>query len=210
MVFGSDSKAPRASTITMLPCIPRIRWLCKLSTWRDDCIMLIIVSLREMTSTCNTYHLPLLYSSHWVTRYSTHSPRSKSPMNALLRWRIQLTSWRIISIRWKDYILESAKGKLVGASTTWLYTIFIVVLDLQQDYHSFGMSIQGLAGLETGISQQLHGFSEAVLSYVKAMSEMVRGWWWHLFIFGDDDDLLVYHCRVTKKISSFSMISMSF
>ncbi|KAJ8661579.1 hypothetical protein O0I10_002847 [Lichtheimia ornata] len=70
-------------------------------------------------------------------------------------------------------------------------------IDLQQDYHSFGMSIQGLAGLETGISQQLHGFSEAVLSYVKAMSEMSHKE--DLLFLNDIHELLAY-CNSAKAV----------
>lgn len=89
-----------------------------------------------------------------------------------------MTSWKTISTRWKDYILVLASDKLVRIlQHELIQSTQLGIKDLQQDYRSFGMSIQGLAGLETGIAQQLHGFSEAVLSYVKAMSEMVSGEW---------------------------------
>ncbi|CAO3636691.1 unnamed protein product [Cunninghamella echinulata] len=41
--------------------------------------------------------------------------------------------------------------------------------DLQQDYTSFGQSIQGLSSLESAIHQPLHQFAEATKTYSKAM-----------------------------------------
>ena len=47
------------------------------------------------------------------------------------------------------------------------------IKDLQQDYASFGQSIQGLSTLETGISKQLQGFADVTEKYQQAMKEMV-------------------------------------
>ncbi|KAI9318375.1 lipid binding protein [Dichotomocladium elegans] len=67
--------------------------------------------------------------------------------------------------------------------------------DLQQDYSGLSSSIQTLSAMETGIASQLHGFSDAIEKYVRAMSEMTRDE--DLFFLNDIHELLAY-CHSAK------------
>ncbi|SAL98290.1 hypothetical protein [Absidia glauca] len=61
---------------------------------------------------------------------------------------------------------KTTRQVIPAASTTATHCF---VLDLEQDYVGFGQSIQGLAGMESGIHQPLHQFAETTKSYAKAM-----------------------------------------
>ncbi|KAI8088737.1 uncharacterized protein BX664DRAFT_385346 [Halteromyces radiatus] len=69
--------------------------------------------------------------------------------------------------------------------------------DLQQDYTSFGQSIQGLSALESGIHQPLHQFAETTKAYAKAMK--TRSDQEEILYLNQIHELLSY-CRSAKAV----------